>query len=104
MVKDWRASLNSLLVFAAIFSAVLSAFIIESKKLLEQDYAELMTGVMIFYVNGRANGTISSYSRGDYQPSSNSIMINCFLFGSLGATVVSAFAGMVVLQWVNDYE
>ncbi|KIM20511.1 hypothetical protein M408DRAFT_81899, partial [Serendipita vermifera MAFF 305830] len=93
LIKDWTANLNSLL--ASIFSAVLSAFTIESKKLLEQDYAELMTEVMIFYINTRANGTISPYPRSDYQPSGDAILINCFLFASLGASLVAAFASIV---------
>ncbi|CAG8739017.1 16680_t:CDS:2, partial [Acaulospora colombiana] len=55
LVKDWTSSLNFLL--AAIFSSVLSAFIIESKKLLEQDSAEVMVDVLIFLVNNNTNGT-----------------------------------------------
>ncbi|KIM27204.1 hypothetical protein M408DRAFT_71641, partial [Serendipita vermifera MAFF 305830] len=104
LVKDWTDSLNSLLVFAAIFSAVLTAFIIESKNLLEQDSTETMVDVMIFYTNSRANGTFTEYTRPDFSPSVAAIWINCLLFGSLGASLVAALATVVALQWVVEFD
>ncbi|KIM20509.1 hypothetical protein M408DRAFT_307663, partial [Serendipita vermifera MAFF 305830] len=103
LIKDWTASLNSLLVFAAIFSAVLSAFVVESKKLLEQDPSDSMKDAMVFYINQRVNGTLIPYVNPDFQPSTVAISINCLLFGSLGASLVAAFASIVALQWVTDY-
>lgn len=104
LIKDWTASLNSLLVFAAIFSAVLSAFVVESKKLLEQDPSDSMKDAMVFYSNQRANGTLIPYVNTDFQPSTMAISINYLLFGSLGASLVAAFASIVVLQWITDYD
>ncbi|KIM32080.1 hypothetical protein M408DRAFT_213381 [Serendipita vermifera MAFF 305830] len=104
LVKDWTATLNSLLVFAAIFSAVLAAFIIESKKLLEQDYSEAMYDAMVFYMGNLANGTFTPYQRAEFEPSSTAISVNSLFFGSLSASLVAAFASVVVLQWVADFD
>jgi Family of unknown function (DUF6535) len=91
-------------VQAAIFAAVLTAFIIESKSMLEPDQGEIMADVMIFLTNNLANGNHTPYSRPEFQPSSSSIIINCLFFASLSASLVAAMASVVALQWVADYD
>lgn len=104
LVKDWTSSLNSLLVFAAIFSAILTAFIIESKKLLERDQTEAMVDILVHYVNSRANGTLRPYEEDDFSPPSSAVLVNCLLFGSLSASLVAALASVVALQWVAEFD
>lgn len=120
LVKDWTSSLNFLLVFvscilfitvasltllqAAIFAAVLTAFIIESKKLLEQDSTSVMAEVMIFYTNNVANGTHTPYIPVDFQPKVTDVIVNCLFYASLSASLVAALASVVSLQWVADYD
>lgn len=104
LVKDWTATLNFLLLFAAIFAAVLTAFIIESKRLLEPDYSEAMYEAVVFYMGNVANGTIKPYSRAEFAPSFTAVSINCLFFGSLCASLVAALASVVALQWVADFD
>ncbi|KIM25052.1 hypothetical protein M408DRAFT_56566, partial [Serendipita vermifera MAFF 305830] len=87
-----------------IFAAVLTAFIIESKKLLEQDPLELIADVMILYTNNAANGTLSPYTRADFSPKSTDLTVNCLFFASLSASLIAALASVVALQWVADYD
>lgn len=103
-VKDWKDSLNSLLLFAAIFAAVLTAFVIESKKLLEQDQTEVLVDMTIAYFNNRGNLSNIAFSRPDFEPTFTAISINCLLFASLGASLLSALVSVVALQWVGDYD
>lgn len=104
LVKDWTASLNFLLVFAAIFAAVLTAFIVESKKRLEQDPTSVMVDVMIFYTNNLANGTHTTYQMPSFEPNRSDIVVNCLFFASLSASLLAALASVVALQWVADYD
>lgn len=104
LVKDWMSSLNSLLIFAAIFAAVLTAFIVESKKLLEQDPTSVMADVMIFYTNNVANGTHTAYVPPEFQPTVVAISVNCLFFASLSVSLVAALASVIALQWVADYD
>jgi hypothetical protein len=120
LVKDWTASLNFLLVFvstflcsslnysrahqAAIFSAVLAAFMVESKKLLEQDPTEVMLDVIIFHTNNLANETLLPYKRAQFTPSDSAVSINCLLFGGLSISLVAALASVIALQWVADFD
>ncbi|KIM32245.1 hypothetical protein M408DRAFT_20563, partial [Serendipita vermifera MAFF 305830] len=104
LVNDWRDSLNSLLLFAAIFAAVLTAFITESKKMLEQDPTEVLVDVMVFVTNNLANGTHTPYLREEFLPNSTAVIINSLLFASLSASLIAALASVVALQWVADYD
>ncbi|KIM19696.1 hypothetical protein M408DRAFT_182846 [Serendipita vermifera MAFF 305830] len=104
LVKDWRDSLNSLLVFAAIFAAVLTAFIIESMKLLEPDQTEVLVDIALLYLNNAGNISNTVFARPEFTPDVTAISINCLLFGSLGASLVAALASVVALQWVADYD
>lgn len=104
LVKDWKDSLNFLLVFAAIFAAVLTAFIIESKKLLEQDPTELLVDIVVLYLSSGGNYSTIPTERPPFNPSSSAISINSLLFASLGASLVAALASVIALQWVNEYD
>ncbi|PVG04025.1 hypothetical protein CPB86DRAFT_771886 [Serendipita vermifera] len=104
LVKDWTSSLNFLLVFAAIFSSVLSAFIIESKQMLEQDPTAIMVDALIFFINNTANGTHTPYSPASFSPPPFAVSVNCLFFASLSASIVAALASVVALQWVAEYD
>ncbi|KIM32062.1 hypothetical protein M408DRAFT_213117 [Serendipita vermifera MAFF 305830] len=104
LVKDWTASLNFLLVFAAIFAAVLTAFIIDSKKLLQEDPTSVMAEVMIFYTNSLANGTHHPYTQPNFEAPFSAVVVNCLFFASLSASLIAALASVIALQWVADYD
>ncbi|PVF91610.1 hypothetical protein CPB86DRAFT_669648, partial [Serendipita vermifera] len=104
MVKDWISSLNFLLVFTAIFSSVLSAFVIESKQMLEQDPTSVMVDALIFFINNTANGTHTPYSPTSFSPPPFAVSVNCLFFASLSASIVTALASVVSLQWVAEYD
>ncbi|KAJ7118239.1 hypothetical protein C8R44DRAFT_565153, partial [Mycena epipterygia] len=41
LVESWRSDMEGLLIFAALFSAIVTAFIIESYKTLNSDSGDL---------------------------------------------------------------
>ncbi|KIM20694.1 hypothetical protein M408DRAFT_30152 [Serendipita vermifera MAFF 305830] len=104
LVKDWKESLNSLLLFAAIFAAVLTAFIIESKKLLEPDQTQILVGMVALYFNNIGNLSNTSFAQSDFVPSHEAVVINCLLFASLGTSLCAALVSVMALQWVMDYD
>ncbi|KIM29816.1 hypothetical protein M408DRAFT_22687 [Serendipita vermifera MAFF 305830] len=104
LVKDWKESLNSLLLFAAIFAAVLTAFIIESKKLLEPDQTQILVGMVALYFNNIGNLSNTSFAQSEFVPSHEAVVINCLLFASLGASLCAALVSVMALQWVADYD
>ncbi|KAG8829826.1 hypothetical protein FRC17_005943, partial [Serendipita sp. 399] len=88
---------------AAIFSAVLVTLIVDSKTLLEQDKTEVLVDAVVFLMNNLANGTHKPYIPPKFQPSTQSILVNCFFFASLCLSIATALAAVLAMQWVTDY-
>ncbi|KAG8791318.1 hypothetical protein FRC16_000457 [Serendipita sp. 398] len=102
-VENWTSSLQMLLTFAAIFSAVLITLIVDSKTLLEQDGTDVLADAVIFLMNNLANGTHQPYSPPKFHPSTRSILVNCCFFASLCLSIATALAAVLAMQWVTDY-
>ncbi|KAF9046006.1 hypothetical protein BDZ89DRAFT_890077, partial [Hymenopellis radicata] len=104
--KDWKEDVDTLLVFAGLFSAVVTAFTIESYKWLEPDPADtsalLLLRISEQLANG-ANGTIASLSQ-DFSPTLADIRINVFWFLSLSIALVAALVGILCKQWLREFE
>jgi Family of unknown function (DUF6535) len=83
---------------AAIFAAVLTAFIIESKRMPEEDPTDVMLEVMIFYVNNQANKTRAPFQKAEFQATAAAVSINRLLFASLCASLGAAVASVLALQ------
>jgi hypothetical protein len=82
----------------------LTAFIIESKKMLEEDSTALVAEILISYMDNLANGAHTSFQRKEFVPTPASVSINCLFFASLGFTIVAALASVLALQWVAHYD
>ncbi|KAG8833556.1 hypothetical protein FRC18_003439 [Serendipita sp. 400] len=102
-IDDWMSSLQSLLTFASIFSAVLITLVVDSKTLLKQDNTDVVVDALVFFMNNLANGTHQPYKPPKFQPSSWSIVINSLFFSSLCFSISTALAAVLALQWVTDY-
>ncbi|CAG7848779.1 SubName: Full=Uncharacterized protein {ECO:0000313/EMBL:CCA71748.1} [Serendipita indica DSM 11827] len=55
LIKDWNDSLNTLLIFGALYTAILTAFIIESMKLLGEDTGETTRDILLVISRQLAN-------------------------------------------------
>ncbi|KAG8812823.1 hypothetical protein FRC19_002869 [Serendipita sp. 401] len=102
-VEDWTSSLQMLLTFAAIFSAVLVTLIVDSKMLLEQDNTDVLVDAIIFLINDLANGTHRPYTPPKFQPSTRSILVNCSFYASLCLSIATTLGAVLAMQWVTDY-
>ncbi|EIW55553.1 uncharacterized protein TRAVEDRAFT_86592, partial [Trametes versicolor FP-101664 SS1] len=54
MIQDWKEEIDTLLVFAGLFSAILTAFNIESYKLLQQQ-PEDATAAILTQISAQLN-------------------------------------------------
>ncbi|KAJ3487022.1 hypothetical protein NLI96_g3823 [Meripilus lineatus] len=114
-VKDCKEDIDTLLVFAGLFSAVLTAFNIEFYRSLQQDPTELSTRLLlqisqqlVSLVNSsdRNSSSLSHnliLSAPSYEPTNSSIRINTLWFTSLVFSLVTASLGMLVKQWLREY-
>ncbi|KAK7017013.1 hypothetical protein VNI00_018762 [Paramarasmius palmivorus] len=106
LVKGWRDDIETLLVFAGLFSAVVTAFLIESYQKLEQDPADktvlLLEQLVLFQQN--ASQSLPADPIPPFQPDASTIRINCFWLLSLIFSLTSALFGLLCKQWVREFQ
>lgn len=87
-----------------MFAAFLSAFLIKTMELLEEDKTEVMMNVMIRLSMQSANSSIEPFVLQPFRISSTAIAINSLLFASLGLTLSCAMVSMLVKQWIREFD
>lgn len=110
-IEDFEEDIDTLLVFAGLFSAVLTAFIIESYKTLQVDPADATVQLLqqismqlnSFAVNGNyINATIPLPSTSEpFTPAPSAVRINGFWFASLILSLIAASFSMLVKGWLQ---
>ncbi|KAG9109430.1 hypothetical protein FRC07_008323, partial [Ceratobasidium sp. 392] len=111
LVKGRQASLDMLLLFAALFSAILTAFLIESKDLLQQDPAEANAALLLLIAQSQQRmelGTHSSAANApieipSFVPPRFARMINGIWFISLALALSAALIAMLSKEWLTAY-
>ncbi|KAL4245702.1 hypothetical protein ABKN59_009713 [Abortiporus biennis] len=111
-VQDCKEDMDTLLVFAGLFSAVMTAFNIEYYKVLQQDPVETTQAILLQISQQLSNSnqsTSSSFTGSlGMSTSSNSrppsaVQINALWFLSLVASLITASLGILVKQWLREY-
>ncbi|KAJ7159857.1 hypothetical protein C8R43DRAFT_347678 [Mycena crocata] len=101
LVDSWRGNMNGMLIFAGLFSAILTAFIIESYKTLQPD----MNLVMLAHISqqfANATGT-AAIPQAENPHHATSLVCNILWFISLGLSLASALTATLVEQWARDF-
>ncbi|KAJ7598365.1 hypothetical protein C8J56DRAFT_769502 [Mycena floridula] len=104
MVKDWDKDIDTVLIFAGLFSAVVTAFVIESYRWLSEDPADKMVRVLSRLSEHLGTANITSNDQTLFTVDSRSIRINCFWFLSLLLALSAASAGILAKQWLREYR
>ncbi|TDL22780.1 hypothetical protein BD410DRAFT_788103 [Rickenella mellea] len=102
-VHNWRDDMDSLLIFAALFSASVTAFVIESYNNLVQDTGEVSISVLLQISQQIANGTHAAAVRPSFHPASIDVAVNVLWFLSLAFSLTCALAAVLVRQWARQY-
>ncbi|PVF97159.1 hypothetical protein CPB86DRAFT_760725 [Serendipita vermifera] len=104
LIRDWNESLNTLLIFAALFSAVLTAFIVESMKMLQEDVAERTRDILLAISRQLANSSLPIFQPAEYRPPDFAVRVNGMFFMSLSCSLITALSAVLALQWVANYD
>ncbi|KAJ7572332.1 hypothetical protein C8J56DRAFT_1175380 [Mycena floridula] len=107
MVARWKVLMDGLLLFAALFSAVITAFIIEGYKTLSPD-PSAMTVVLLYQISQQlaviTNTTGSIVSAPDFDTSPTlAVIANIFWSLSLALSLTCALTATLIEQWASDY-
>ncbi|TDL17880.1 hypothetical protein BD410DRAFT_693574, partial [Rickenella mellea] len=103
LVHNWRDDMDSLLIFAALFFASVTAFVIESYKSLIQDTGDVTVSVLLQISQQLANNTQAPAIVPKFQAQSRDVAVNVFWFLSLAFSLTCALAAVLVRQWARQY-
>ncbi|KAG8792315.1 hypothetical protein FRC12_006501 [Ceratobasidium sp. 428] len=113
LVKSRHASLDMLLLFATLFSAVITAFLVESKNLLQQDPADASVALLLLIAQSQRRielGSPGSPSDTGLEPnipqfkaSTTARWINGIWFTSLVLSISAALVAMLSKEWLNAF-
>ncbi|KAF8809441.1 hypothetical protein BYT27DRAFT_6519587 [Phlegmacium glaucopus] len=115
LMETWKEDMDSIIIFAGLFSAVLTAFLVDASKKLKPDPTDQtnallnQTVVLLAQISQqlRPNGSQTIIS--PLQPlelfklKSSDLRVNIFWHMSLGFSITAALGATLVQQWVRDY-
>ncbi|KAF8868213.1 hypothetical protein BD779DRAFT_1426109, partial [Infundibulicybe gibba] len=99
----WNSEIDALLTFAGLFSAVVTAFTVESYKLLQPD-AQDMTNHILMNVSAQLAGRSATELPSGFTPAPSSIRINALWFLSLTFSLTAGLVGILCKQWLRHYQ
>ncbi|KAJ3490968.1 hypothetical protein NLI96_g1019 [Meripilus lineatus] len=115
-IGSYKEDIDTLLVFAGLFSAVLAAFIVEAYKLLQPESGQLTIQLLSqisqqlnsftvnpAFVNSTLQTTVPIQISSDFKPSTSVFFVNLLWFLALILCLVTASLGMLVKQWLREY-
>ncbi|KAF8604489.1 hypothetical protein BDV93DRAFT_491675 [Ceratobasidium sp. AG-I] len=111
LVDSKNKNLDMMLLFATLYSAILSAFLIESKKLLQQDPTEVSNGLLLLIAQsqqrieqGQPQPTLAPIQPVTFSAPSSARWINGLWFLSLALSLSAALVAMLAKEWLTAYN
>ncbi|KAJ7443141.1 hypothetical protein FB451DRAFT_1057068, partial [Mycena latifolia] len=108
LVESWKSDMEGLLIFAGLFSASLTAFIIESYKTLTPDTGDATVQILTqisqqLAASMSGNITAPPAPSSHFTPPAASLICNIFWFISLGLSLTCALIATLLQQWARDF-
>ncbi|KAH0580731.1 hypothetical protein H2248_002218 [Termitomyces sp. 'cryptogamus'] len=112
LTETWKSDMDSTLIFAGLFSAAVTAFLVDSYKLLQVDSSDvtnnLLEQMLAIQIVGASLNTSSiplptTVATVSFKPSVSAITINVLWFLSLSCSLAAALCATLVQQWTRDY-
>ncbi|KAK0204217.1 hypothetical protein DFS33DRAFT_1374400 [Desarmillaria ectypa] len=109
MVEGWRDALDVLLVFAGLFSAVVSTFVVQVSQNLQIDYGQVTASLLIELINvqrAAVNGSIVNnvpFADLTFSPAASDSWVNGLWFTSLALSLSTALFAVLTKQWIHQY-
>ncbi|KAF5357339.1 hypothetical protein D9758_005946 [Tetrapyrgos nigripes] len=106
LLKGWKEDMDGVLLFSALYSASLTAFIIESYKTLQDDPAQnavTLLSQISLQLSSALNETSPLQSSLDFEPPVSAIVYNTLWFLSLALALTCSLLATFVQQWTRDF-
>ncbi|KAF9567125.1 hypothetical protein CPC08DRAFT_627378, partial [Agrocybe pediades] len=102
----WKEEVQNLVIFAGLFSSVLSAFVVQTYQSLQPD----PNNQVVFLLSQIANNMGSSPSNtsfttaSSFTPDSSSVRINVLWLISLVLSLTTVLIAIVASQWLTEHQ
>ncbi|KAI1793408.1 hypothetical protein LXA43DRAFT_242735 [Ganoderma leucocontextum] len=115
MVRRWKSEIDMLLVFAGLFSAVLTAFNVQSYQLLQPDEQGEVLAALVT-ISSQLNGYTHSPpfinstfnhrpdTENSFTPPTYAVWLNSLWFSALICTLSASSIAITVRQWLHQYS
>ncbi|KAJ7115684.1 hypothetical protein C8R44DRAFT_709055 [Mycena epipterygia] len=107
LVESWRSNMDSILIFAGLYSASLTAFIIESYKTLTPDSGDLsyqvLTQISLQILATSEGTTFTPAQTPTFVVPTAALVCNALWFISLGLSLSCALIATLVEQWSREF-
>ncbi|CAK5263557.1 unnamed protein product [Mycena citricolor] len=117
LLEGWRSEMDGMLIFAGLFSGVITTFIIDSYKTLNPDSGSqtvvllsqtvALLGQISVQLAHMNNGTLTTDAlppAAAFSPPVSSLVCNVLWFTSLALSLSSALVATLVKQWAQEYQ
>ncbi|KAJ7056181.1 hypothetical protein C8F01DRAFT_1373147 [Mycena amicta] len=105
LVESWRSDMEGMLIFAGLFSASLTAFLVESYKTLVPDSGDATVHLLgqILAASQASNSSFTPSAPAPFRPAVTSLICNALWFVSLGLSLACALMATLLAQWARDF-
>ncbi|KAJ7157346.1 hypothetical protein C8R46DRAFT_832313, partial [Mycena filopes] len=109
LVESWRDSVTGILIFAGLFSAVVTGFIVEGYKTLQPDPADstnhllAQISLQLAHMSNGINGSFVLSPVPQTSPAKSALACNILWFTSLGLSLSCALIATLVGQWTQEF-
>ncbi|KIK61093.1 hypothetical protein GYMLUDRAFT_199843 [Collybiopsis luxurians FD-317 M1] len=103
MSRAWKEDVDTLLVFAGLFSAAVTAFVIESYKWLNPSFNNVNNDLLRQIAMKQLDIVVSS-SQTNFVPQAASVRINAVWFLSLIFSLSTVLLGILCKQWLREHR
>ncbi|KAF8145317.1 hypothetical protein K438DRAFT_1690496, partial [Mycena galopus ATCC 62051] len=107
LVESWKADMEGMLIFSGLFSASLTAFLIESYGVLQLDSGDLTVAALTQIsqqLAAIASGQpVVLQSPPTFKPTTASLWCNALWFISLSLSLTCALLATLVEQWAREF-
>ncbi|KAK0492171.1 hypothetical protein EDD18DRAFT_1465616 [Armillaria luteobubalina] len=113
MVEEFRDNVDVLLVFAGLFSAIITTFVVQTSQSLQVDNTAMLASLLyesILLQRAIANGSsVNSITPSPlnptitFVPATSDVWVNGLWFTSLFLSLTTALVAVLVKQWLHHY-
>ncbi|KAG8715239.1 hypothetical protein FRC08_010803 [Ceratobasidium sp. 394] len=103
-------NLDLMLLFAALFSAILAAFLVEAKKMLEEDPAAKSAALLLLVAQsqqrlelGTPDASLKLAESVPFAPTSSARYVNGLWFTALALSLAAALVAMLAKEWLAAF-